>query len=1042
MHSTPTRRLRARLGTLYGRSIYGALLLVVIGGLVVPAILGSYLLVGVQEQKSAQTALNESLQRNADILALGMQESLWNMNAESAHSLVDSVMRDPSVVRVQVIGQAETQFMNVQSPNLKVGNVYRAERDILVRGERIGRILVEMDDARSQQELRTKQSKYGLVLAGQIAISLVLIILFLNRRLVVPLRKLMSFSDRLSRGDFDTRLGLDGNDELGRLGSQMEQMRRAIRTLFDDIGRREERFRTIVTQVPGAVFRVRPDGPIDFVSDAIEDISGYPAALFMGSKSDKWSDLICPEHRRMQYNALREAGKSGRPYEVEYRIVDATGTERWVSEKGHPRLDAEGRVGWVDGILADISERKNNEVRIEALLAEQSAILDNVMFGVMFVRGSRVVSANRRCEELFGYTAGELGGALAEEIFPSRLDYELASLRQEPALAAGRDFSEERECRRRDGSTFWCMVSGCALDPDRPADGSIWVYADISERKQAEEKLRLSATVLEHIADGVMVVDAERRIVAVNPAFTQITGYTEAEALGQDATLTRSDRHDDRFYRALWQDMETAGFWRGEIWNTRKNGEVYPEWLTISAVRDNAGKTTHYVGVFSDITTVKESQEKLDHMAHHDPLTALPNRLLFHDRLQHALQRAGRDEEQLAVLFIDLDRFKNVNDTLGHHVGDELLVKVANALTERLREGDTLARLGGDEFIVLLENVDGAFGAGQVAQKLMTMFEQPFLVSDYELFVTGSVGISMYPADATDLNMLIRNADVAMYQAKARGRNGYEFYAPSMTGEGVERLRLEAMLRRSIDRNEIFLNYQPQVEIETGRLVGVEALVRWNSPELGVVPPARFISLAEDIGFISQLGKWVLQEACRQMIRWEEQGLVVPKIAVNLSVKQFERGSIAEMVAGVLRETGLDPGRLQLEVTESVIMNTGDALAHINDLHAIGVELSIDDFGTGYSSLAYLKRMPVQTLKIDRSFIKDISTDINDEAITIAIIQLGKSLNLSVIAEGVETAEQAAFLLRHGCKLAQGYYYSRPLMPAVLLESWGEGVLT
>jgi diguanylate cyclase (GGDEF)-like protein len=414
----------------------------------------------------------------------------------------------------------------------------------------------------------------------------------------------------------------------------------------------------------------------------------------------------------------------------------------------------------------------------------------------------------------------------------------------------------------------------------------------------------------------------------------------------------------------------------------------------------------------------------------------LPNRLLFHDRLHHALQRAARENEQLALLFIDLDRFKNVNDTLGHHIGDELLQQVATALQDKLREGDTLARLGGDEFIVLLENVDGQYGASLVAEKLVGMFEQPFMVAGHELFVTCSVGISLFPEDAVDLNMLIRNADVAMYQAKARGRNGYSFYAPSMTGEGVERLRLETFLRRSIEKDEIFLNYQPQVEIDTGRLVGVEALVRWNHPELGLIPPIRFIPLAEDTGFINQLGKWVLEEACRQMIRWQEAGLVVPKMAVNLSAKQFERGSIVNMVADILRETGLEPGRLQLEVTESVIMNTGDAMVFINDLHSIGVGLAIDDFGTGYSSLAYLKQLPVQTLKIDRSFIKDISTDVNDEAIAIAIIQLGKSMNLSVIAEGVETEEQAAFLLRHGCHLAQGYFYSKPLAAADMLGRW------
>ena len=1037
MSNSLYQRLRASLSALYGSSIYGALLLVVFGGLVLPAIIGSYLLVGVHERQSARTSLNEALQRNADILALGMQESLWNMNAESAHSLVESVMRDRAVLLVKVLGQGDTEFISLRAPQRPVGNVYRTGRDILVRGERIGHVVVEMDDARSQQELREKQMSYIFVLGAQLAVSMALIVLFLNRRLLKPLRRLMRFSDRLSHGDFDTRLDSGSNDELGRLAAQLEQMRAAIRQLFEDVGQREERFRTIVTQVPGAVFRYRPDGPIDFVSDAIEEIAGYSARQFMRGSTHAWADLICPEDRREHRRAVKQAVLEVRPYALEYRIIDALGTERWVAENGQPQAGGQG-VTWVDGIIADISQRKHHEMRIEALLTEQSAILDNVMFGVMFVRHRRIVSVNRRCEELFGYDPGQMMGSSTAIVFTSSYDFEEAGERQYPALAAGGDFSEERQYQRRDGSLFWALVSGCALDPQRANEGSIWVYADITARKEAEEKLRLSATVLEHIADGVMVVDAKGIIVTVNPAFTQITGYTEAEALGRHSSLNRSARHDAAFYQALWDELIASGFWRGEVWHQRKNGEVYLEWLTISAVRDTRAVTTHYVGVFSDITLIKESQEKLDHMAHHDPLTALPNRLLFHDRLQHALLRAARDQEQLAVLFIDLDRFKNVNDTLGHHVGDELLQKVAGQLSARLREGDTLARLGGDEFIVLLERVDGEYGATQVAEKLMTMFEQPFTVADHELFVTCSVGISLYPDDALDLNMLIRNADVAMYQAKARGRNGYRFYAPSMTGEGVERLRLETFLRRSLEKNEMFLNYQPQVEIDTGRLVGVEALVRWNHPELGLVPPARFIPLAEDSGFINQLGKWVLDEACRQMMRWQAQGLRVPKMAVNLSVKQFERGSIAGMVADILQETGLEPQRLQLEVTESVIMNTGDALGFINDLHAIGVGLAIDDFGTGYSSLAYLKQLPVQTLKIDRSFIKDISTDVNDEAIAIAIIQLGKSMQLSVIAEGVETEEQAAFLLRHGCKLAQGYFYSRPVLAQDMLERWSD----
>jgi diguanylate cyclase (GGDEF)-like protein/PAS domain S-box-containing protein len=728
---------------------------------------------------------------------------------------------------------------------------------------------------------------------------------------------------------------------------------------------------------------------------------------------------------------------AGRPYEIDYRIIDAFGIERWVLESGQPHGSPDSADFRIDGIIYDISERKHNEMQIEDLLTEQGIILDNVVLGVLFVRNRRVVSVNRHFEELFGYPNGQLIGASTSELFTSSEEYDEVAGRAYRVLGEGGQIQEERQFRRRDGSLIWCLATGRAIDPLHPHEGSIWVYADITDRKQADEELRLWGTVLEHIADGVMVIELNGKIIAINPAFTQITGYTQAEAVGQHSNLTRSNLHEPEFYESLWRDLAETGFWRGEIWNTRKNGEVYLEWLTVSAVRDDDGHVTHYVAVFSDITRAKEAQAKLDHLAHHDPLTALPNRLLFQDRLQHALAQAQRNKTQLAVLFIDLDRFKNVNDTLGHHVGDELLKQVAKALSGSLREGDTLARLGGDEFIVLLENIDGEFSAGHVAGKLVSMFEQPFTVNDYELFVTCSVGVSLYPQDASDLNMLIRNADVAMYQAKARGRNNYQFYSPSMTGEGVERLRIEAMLRRSIDKGEIFLHYQPQVEIDSGRLIGVEALVRWQNPELGMVPPVRFIPLAEDIGFISQLGKWVLAEACRQMVRWQEQGLVVPKLAVNLSVRQFERGSIAGMVETVLRETGLEPHRLQLEVTESVIMNTGDTLQCINDLREIGVGLAIDDFGTGYSSLAYLKQLPVQTLKIDRSFIKDISTDANDEAITVAIIQLGKSLNLSVIAEGVETAEQAAFLLRHGCNRAQGYYYSKPAPASELLAQWG-----
>ncbi len=1038
MPSQSHRSIKEIASALYGSSIFASLLVVVFGCLVIPAIIGSYLLVGIREERAAKTALNESMQRYADILTLGMQESLWIMNPETAKALIDAVMRDTAVLHVRVVDQRQAPFINVHSPKRVIGTVYRTQRVVMVRGERIGQVLIEMDDAKSHQELREKQRSYVFVLAAQLAISLLFIVLFLNRRLLRPLRRLMGFSDRLSRGDFDLQLKLQGKDELGRLGSQLDQMRVAIKHLFEDVRQREERFRTIVTQVPGAVFRFHTDGKIEFISDTVAEICGRSAAELMAGTVQTWVDLIVPDDIARHHQTVLDSVNAGQQYLIEYRITHLHGEERWVSESGHPEAQAGAKTQSVDGIITDITERKKNEMRIANLLTEQSAILENVMFGVMFVRDRKIISANRRCEELFAYESGKMIGQSTRILFPTDLDFELAGKSQYLLIAEDDYFSEERKYKRQDGSIFWCMVSGSALDPLDPNNGSIWVYADISERILAEEKLRLSAKVLEHIADGVIVTDAAGIIVAINPAFSLITGYGDADALGKTPKILRSGREPPAFYAKLWADLAEHGFWAGEIWNRRKDGDFYLEWLTISAVRDTNGACTHYVGVFRDITQAKESQKKLDHLAHHDSLTGLPNRALFNDRLAHAMQRSAREHQQLALLFIDLDRFKNVNDSLGHHIGDELLKQVSLALIDKVRDGDTLARLGGDEFILLLENVDGQYGSTIVAEKLMSVFEQPFIVVGHELFVTCSVGISLFPSDGVDLNMLIRNADVAMYQSKAHGRNAYRFYSAEMMGEGIERLRMESMLRRSIEKNEIFLNYQPQIEIQSGRLVGVEALVRWQHPELGMVPPIKFIPLAEDTGFINQLGQWVLFESCRQMLRWQEAGLFVPKIAVNLSVKQFERGSIVSMVSDILAETGLEAHRLQLEVTESLIMNTGDAFVFINDLHAIGVGLAIDDFGTGYSSLAYLKQLPVQTLKIDRSFIKDIDTDVNEEAIAIAIIQLGKSLNLSVVAEGVETQAQVDFLQRQGCNLAQGYFFGRPLLAQELFKNWND----
>jgi len=653
----------------------------------------------------------------------------------------------------------------------------------------------------------------------------------------------------------------------------------------------------------------------------------------------------------------------------------------------------------------------------------------------------RVSFWNAAAEAIFGYAQAEVQGRdLCACIVPAACHAAfVAGLARFRISGEGQMVGKTTEllARRKDGGEFPVEVSISAV---RSAGrwNAIAIVRDISDRKRAEEKLRQAQRAFDHTTEGIMVTDARVNLVAVNKAFTTITGYAESDALGKNPRMLASGRQDANFYRNMWASIRQTGVWSGEIWNRRRDGEVFPEWLTISAVEDSDGRVSHYVGVFRDITSAKRSQEALDFLAHHDSLTELPNRLLCKSRLEHALQRARRKDAQLAVLFVDLDRFKSVNDSLGHPVGDELLRTVARYMAGRLRGDDTLARMGGDEFVILLEHEVSAHGIAAVARKIIDLFAMPVRVDHHELFITASVGISLYPADGEDADTLLRNADLAMYQAKAQGRNNFQFYAPTLTLAANERLQLDNALRRALDQGELRLAYQPQVDMSTGELVGVEALARWNHAEMGAVPPDRFIPVAEEIGLIAKLGQWALHEACCQVATWRREGLQVPHVAVNLSMRQLEDESLVSMVAEVLALNGLRPESLELELTESAIMRqTDQALAAMEGLRQLGVRLSVDDFGTGYSSLSYLKQLPLHRLKIDRSFVHDLTKDANDEAIARAIIRLGQSLGLEVVAEGVETEDRCSWLLREGCRIGQGYFYGRALPPGEIYKQYG-----
>jgi diguanylate cyclase (GGDEF)-like protein/PAS domain S-box-containing protein len=559
---------------------------------------------------------------------------------------------------------------------------------------------------------------------------------------------------------------------------------------------------------------------------------------------------------------------------------------------------------------------------------------------------------------------------------------------------------------------------------------------------ERENSLRLAASVFESSAEGILITDPQLRILSVNPALVSITGYQPHEVLGKTPAVFKSGRQDAEFYRQMWADIADAGFWRGEIWNQRKDGVVFPEMLTISVVRDADDNICNYIGSFFDISERKLAEERIQFLAHHDALTQLPNRTLLNDRLHQAIAKSRRNQDHTAVLFLDLDRFKLINDTLGHHVGDRMLTRVAEMLQGILRETETVARLGGDEFIIVIPELAEVERTATVARKVIDMLTVPLVIDGQVLHITASIGISLYPEDGTDTATLLSHADTAMYNAKDRGGNNFQFFTPTMNQVIQERVAVEHDLHLALERGEFVLHYQPQVDCRTGEVTSMEALIRWQHPTRGLVSPFHFITIAEETGLIVPIGEWVLWEACRQTRRWHDAGQTGLRISVNLSARQFQQPDLRERIDAVLRTTGIDPATLELELTESMLMTDPDAATGmLHQLAALGVKMAIDDFGTGYSSLAYLKRFPVTRLKIDQSFVRDISTDLNDAAIVSAVVAMAASLKLEVIAEGVETEEQLRYLAAHGCYDIQGYYFSRP-KPAEDFNTFGFEPLT
>lgn len=795
----------------------------------------------------------------------------------------------------------------------------------------------------------------------------------------------------------------------------------------------EAYLRAIFDATPDTILISNEKGIITMANQQTESLLGYTANELLGQPIEM---LVPGNHLEIHPKYRADFAKSGILRRKAGRKVKAL-------LKNGSELDVEITLSVIkteQGVffasaIRDITER----LQTEFALLENEKLLRTITDNgntLMFLKNitGQYIHINRHYENLFHISNTNIRSKTDYDIFPKDVA-DILVKNDQTVIQSGQPIEIEENFLQDDGYHVYLSVKF----PVRSITGEIYaicnIATDITERKRIETELHIAAVAFES-QEPLIITNAIGIILRINKAFTQSTGYTEQEAVGQKISILKSGRHDLAFYKAMWNEINKTGSWQGEVWDRRKNGEIYPKWLSITAVKDHDNIVTHYVGTHIDITERKAVEQQIKQLAFYDPLTQLPNRRLLHDRLQHNIHTDDRNNKQFALLMLDLDRFKAVNDSLGHLAGDELLQQVASRLTQRLRNTDTIARLGGDEFVILLEDISHSDDAARIAEEIVILLKQPFkLTQAEEVCIGASIGISLYPEHGDRIDTLMDHADAALYLAKSQGRGCFAYFSDDITLAAKKRIALETRLHHAIGRQELRVFFQPQVDINSGLIVGAEALVRWQDSLEGLIPPNRFIPVAEESGLIVELGNWVLRETCRQGKQWLDNGLPPIILAVNVSPQQFRHSNICAVVANILHETNFPANQLELEITETGLMkNQNNATDILNNLRAQGIHLAIDDFGTGYSSLAYLKHFPLDVLKIDKSFIEDIPSNQDDKQIAATIIAMGKILGFKILAEGVETHAQLNFLQEHGCDSYQGYLKSKAVPASEFAE--------
>lgn len=815
---------------------------------------------------------------------------------------------------------------------------------------------------------------------------------------------------------------------------------------------RQQQLVTLSASLPGALcsYRSLPDGrtTTEFVTQAFREVVGYspsepqdvPGTQFRNVHPDDVPNLL---------NSITTAARERRPWRTEYRVFHPEKGWIYVEETSAPEAELDGSIVWYS-FVHDVTARRIVEQQLSEQQSLCASVLATAMDAVVAVdQDLNIAVFNKAAEIMFGHAAENVIGQPYTLLAPRAQTR--SNLKQFALIGSASriDYAPARSARlvglRSNGQEFPVEVSMSRTEARKNSILTA-ILRDVTERDRDEAHLRQAAAVFDNSQEAIVITDGAGSIIRVNPSFRRISGFEDSKVLGRTLTLLRSGRNEIHLYRQIAEKVAATGTWQGEAWIRSRNGSHTPHWVVVSTVHNVGDKPANHVVSFVDISRIKHTEIQLNHLALHDTLTGLPNRHLLNQRLARAIERSRQTERLGAVLFIDLDRFKTVNDSLGHQAGDELLRSIATRLKLRVRGGDTVSRLGGDEFVIVLEDIDDPGNACKVAQDIIEIIEEPVAVScGHEVYVSASVGISFFPTDAETAEDLIQRADSALYAAKQSGRSVHRCYDVALTIAANERLKTESRMRRALVRNEFLLHYQPIIDLQRKRVVGAEALIRWNDPLHGFIQPLSFIPLAEETGFIVPLGDWVIRQACSQFNTWRQAGIDLDILSINVSARQFRLSDLPQRIEAVLREMDFPASCIEIEITESALMEEGtEAIKKLDALKKIGVHLSIDDFGTGYSSLSCLKRFPLDTLKVDRSFIRDVPTDTTATQITQAIILLAKTLNLHAIAEGVETLEQADFLKAEGCQLAQGYYFSQPLAPedfVTWLSHWPQALL-